>query len=108
MIDAEIRLGGLGMKNWFHNLKNVKRCLITLLGVALTALAFCWMIADDESIVMWVFTAISFLALAGFFLVDFLYWRCPHCGRNLGRLGECGEYCTHCGKELFTDKGSSL
>lgn len=26
------------------------------------------------------------------------FWRCPHCGRFLGR--DVGDYCTHCGKKL--------
>ena len=29
-----------------------------------------------------------------------LYYRCPHCGRPLGRIGEGGAYCPHCGKEI--------
>ena len=29
-----------------------------------------------------------------------LYYRCPHCGRQLGRTGESGAYCPHCGKAL--------
>lgn len=28
----------------------------------------------------------------------FLYWRCPHCGRDLGRDG--GAFCPHCGKQI--------
>lgn len=28
----------------------------------------------------------------------FFFYRCPHCGKLLGR--EAGKYCQHCGKEL--------
>ncbi len=29
-----------------------------------------------------------------------LYYRCPHCSKPLGRVGEGGSYCPHCGKAL--------
>ena len=33
-------------------------------------------------------------------VIGVLYYRCPHCGRPLGRVGEGGSYCPHCGKAL--------
>ena len=33
-------------------------------------------------------------------VIGVLYYRCPHCGRPLGRIGEGGVYCPHCGKAL--------
>ena len=33
-------------------------------------------------------------------VIGVLYYRCPHCGRPLGRIGEGGAYCPHCGKAL--------
>ena len=32
------------------------------------------------------------------FVPHFLYNKCPHCGKQLGRNE--GKYCQHCGKEL--------
>ena len=31
-------------------------------------------------------------------LVDFIFKRCPHCGKHLGR--DSGIFCPHCGKKL--------
>ena len=33
-------------------------------------------------------------------VIGVLYYRCPHCGRPLGRIGVGGAYCPHCGKAL--------
>mgnify|MGYP000512560739 CR=1 FL=1 len=33
-------------------------------------------------------------------VIGVLYYRCPHCGRPLGRIGEGSAYCPHCGKAL--------
>ena len=37
-------------------------------------------------------------------VIGVLYYRCPHCGRPLGRIGEGGAYCPHCGKAAGFDK----
>lgn len=33
-------------------------------------------------------------------VIGALYFRCPHCGRPLGRIGDSVAYCPHCGKAL--------
>ena len=33
-------------------------------------------------------------------VIGVLYYRCPHCGRPLGRIGEGGAHCPHCGRAL--------
>ena len=33
-------------------------------------------------------------------VIGVLYYRCPHCGRPLGRIGDSVAYCPHCGKAL--------
>ena len=33
-------------------------------------------------------------------VIEVLYYRCPHCGRPLGRIGDNVAYCPHCGKVL--------
>lgn len=37
-------------------------------------------------------------ALISLVSVNLFFYRCPHCGRHLGR--EVGDYCQHCGEEL--------
>ena len=44
-----------------------------------------------------VFPALGLVALV--FLLNRLFWKCPHCGKNLGRL-EKQNHCHNCGKEL--------
>ncbi|MBQ3531302.1 MAG: zinc ribbon domain-containing protein [Oscillospiraceae bacterium] len=44
------------------------------------------------------------LAIIGFVIAlsclvpDYLYNKCPHCGKRLGR--NAGKFCQHCGKEI--------
>ena len=33
-------------------------------------------------------------------VIGVLYYRCPHCGRPLGRIGDSVAYCPYCGKAL--------
>jgi hypothetical protein len=42
---------------------------------------------------------LALAALAGFFVVNALSWRCHHCHRYLGRSTGRG-YCPHCGQLL--------
>ena len=44
-----------------------------------------------------VFAAIGLVALV--FLINHLFWKCPHCGANLGRI-EKQNHCHNCGREL--------
>lgn len=41
-------------------------------------------------------------------MIGVLYYRCPHCGRPLGRIGEGGAYCPHCGKALNAPVGEPV
>ena len=41
-------------------------------------------------------------------VIGVLYYRCPHCGRPLGRIGEGGAYCPHCGKALNAPVGEPV
>ena len=40
----------------------------------------------------------------GSFLLGFLVWKigwkCPHCGKHLGRIGQ-SDLCPHCGKNIY-------
>lgn len=74
------------------NLKKVLRITYWLVGICLVLMVFGALI---ESItVALIGIAVSFAAV----FVSIKYWRCPHCGKHLGR--DLGKYCLHCGKEL--------
>jgi len=45
---------------------------------------------------------ISFILIALDMIMYFIFWRCPHCARYLGR--DVGEFCTHCGKKLEEER----
>lgn len=67
--------------------------LIIALGAAallLIAMASCF-----KSSVLFMAGLAAFIAVV---LVDFIFKRCPHCGKHLGR--DSGIFCPHCGKKL--------
>ncbi len=35
-------------------------------------------------------------------IFQMIFWKCPHCGKNLGRIGEKRRFCSNCGKEIDT------
>lgn len=37
---------------------------------------------------------------AGYWILNLIWWRCPHCGTYLHKLGPSAEFCPYCGKEL--------
>lgn len=41
---------------------------------------------------------IGFVVTLSCLIPDFLYNKCPHCGKRLGRNE--GKFCQHCGKEI--------
>jgi len=45
-----------------------------------------------------VFTAIGIIVMFSCLIPDFLYNKCPHCKRRLGRNE--GEFCHHCGGKI--------
>ena len=36
-------------------------------------------------------------------LFDVLFYRCPHCGKYLGKNSTSG-YCPHCGRKIYEDE----
>ena len=74
------------------NLYQTNLLIIALGGLALLliALASCF-----SSPVLFVAGLLAFVAVV---LVDFIFKRCPHCGKHLGR--DSGIFCRHCGKKL--------
>jgi rubrerythrin len=42
---------------------------------------------------------VGFGGIGAFVVIFLAFWRCPHCGKSLGRLAEL-EYCPYCGQKL--------
>jgi len=49
----------------------------------------------------WMLTFSAIIVFAGI-CINLAFYRCPHCGRHLGRVWP-GGYCTHCGKKTEGD-----
>ena len=67
--------------------------LIIALGVA--ALLLIALASAFKSPPLFVAGLLAFVAVV---LVDFVFKRCPHCGKHLGR--DSGIFCPFCGKKL--------
>lgn len=76
------------------HLKTVKVLLFVLLALTLASLLIGCGVSKP---VYLLFTACF---AGGYALVYLVFWRCPFCGRRLGRSD--GESCPHCGKNLLT------
>lgn len=76
------------------------RTLINGLAVSIIAMLIpFWLIEWTDSrvytYVVYILWGAMFLALL---VVELRFWRCPHCGRRLGR--DVKQFCTHCGEKL--------
>ena len=60
------------------------------------------MLAQAELIVG---VVLAFIAVVGFFVVELLMNRCPHCARHLDRNWGC--FCQHCGGRIREDKADT-
>ena len=76
------------------HLKTVKVLLFVLLALTLASLLIGCGVSKP---VYFLFTACF---AGGYALVYLALWRCPFCGRRLGRSD--GESCPHCGKNLLS------
>ena len=47
-------------------------------------------------------TAMAVAAMAGWLVLAFLWWRCPHCGMGLGRLDKKTR-CPYCDSALYEE-----
>lgn len=45
-----------------------------------------------------VFMVLTYVVILAYFVLTCIFWKCPHCGKYLGR--SIGEYCPHCGEKL--------
>ena len=73
-------------------LKTVKR-LMTGLGIAAVAVVLLGNASESPPAV-----ALGVALVIVEVVVSITLWRCPHCGRWLGRRR--GRFCPHCGREL--------
>lgn len=73
-------------------LKTVKLLEVVLIGLAFLCLALLYM---KESTF---FGVLGVLSAVGSLLVNLVFWRCPKCGKWLGR--DSKKFCTHCGAPL--------
>lgn len=77
-------------------LKTVKVLEGVLIGFAVLCMALLYTFEKN------LFGILCLLSLAGAVGVNVVFWRCPRCGRWLGRDG--GEFCRHCAAELDESK----
>lgn len=75
---------------------NLKRTLRLIYGLAGLAILCAILILVHPA-----FSAGCILAILAVVLVNLRFWRCPACGKNLGRT--IGKYCPHCGAALGMD-----
>ena len=74
-------------------LATVRRLTYVLLALICMMLVLVW----DLDVYELVHSAVALVVLVG--IVNRLFWKCPHCGKNLGRL-EKQNHCHNCGREL--------
>ena len=82
-----------------EDLRTVKRIRNGLLVALLVCITLAYLSALLG--VTWAIGVFTVLFIGGFIafcIIDFCFWKCPHCGGDLGRF--YGKYCQHCGKKL--------
>ena len=69
---------------------------------AMIAAAFILLILANifHGVLRIVFYGLSIFALAMFAVLWSRAWRCPNCGKHLGRLSDVGDTCPHCKQKL--------
>lgn len=75
------------------NLRNVRR-LTAALAAAIILSALPVAIGDFRVPFLILMTVLTVALM----VVLVVFWRCPHCGKQLGR--DVPKYCPHCGKRL--------
>jgi len=72
--------------------------IVLVLASLVTALAFPQVLEDPIALFFWLLPFIVYVILYC------VWWRCPHCGRMLGRTLFFTEFCRFCGKPLTDDE----
>ncbi len=78
-----------------------KKNIFTVCIVAILLIAFSVYLVPDA--IKPFFMAVSIISVTIFMIVFFAMWRCPHCGRSLGRLDNA-THCKYCGKKLYENE----
>jgi len=86
------------MNEFFSELKNVYRCCMALILVSAVLFAFAWSVSSIT--LRWILGVLSAVGVVALLIIGGLYWRCPHCGKMLGRLDAVPKHCMHCGGKL--------
>ena len=73
-------------------LRKVKKICYALMGAAIVSAVLVPFFGVAPAII----AVVLAVAIGVFVSVN---WRCPYCGRGLGRVGKF-EYCPHCGEKL--------
>lgn len=78
------------------DLKKVKRLIYGLLIAAFIIMAcvYTWKIE-------WLLYGFT-VSIGACGICVLLFWRCPFCGKHLGRVGNV-KYCMHCGIDLYSE-----
>ncbi len=77
--------------------EDVKSLYLVILFAVIVLIAFAAIIHRLAVLCETLLIIALLLSLAGTIFIV-VFYRCPHCGKHLGRSG--GKYCPYCGKEL--------
>lgn len=76
---------------------NEKKWILIILGVVLVlSLVLFQGILLDSAIGI----GIVLLLVIGYLVLNWIWWRCPHCNAYLWKLSTFAEYCPYCGEKL--------
>lgn len=73
-------------------LETAKKMQIGVCAVAIISLLLFCLIEK------YIFATITFIFMHLFFIVRFVFWRCPHCGELISH--EKGNFCKNCGEKM--------
>ena len=74
---------------------NLQQTKNVFYGLYIAFVVCTFLAAFNESLLFLILTVCCVIAIVA---VSLLFWRCPHCGRGLGRYVD--RFCTHCGGAL--------
>jgi hypothetical protein len=74
-----------------------KKWLLMGLGVALVLVL---LLLHNILLDSYIGIGIVLFLMIGYLVLNWIWWRCPHCNAYLWKLSTFAEYCPHCGKKL--------
>ena len=78
-------------------MKQKKNTLTAVIVVTFVLLILANLLHGLWRIVAW---CAMIFSLAVFAVLWSQIWRCPHCGKHLGRMADGSDRCPHCGEKL--------